>query len=79
MYARLNVIQNGCPYKVKLIKTIKGSRLKERAIQKNFKKYNVMREWFIITDELLEFIKNPYFIPGERAKRKRKPTWLQGF
>ncbi len=53
---RLNTIQTGCPFKLKMIVVVKGNRSVEKALHKKYKKYKTNGEWFNYKEELKEAI-----------------------
>jgi len=61
---RLANLQSGSPFKLSVLKTIPILREQEKLLHKKFKKYRVIGEWFEFSDEIKEYIENPYEIPG---------------
>jgi len=59
---RIKAMQPGCPFTLKLIKTIDGDRQQEKLIHKKFTEYRYRGEWFIPSKEIQSFIKNPYVL-----------------
>lgn len=54
---RLNEIQTGCPYKLSILKTVKGGGIEnERIYHNRFEMYYMRGEWFRITGKLKEFL-----------------------
>lgn len=54
---RIFALQLGCPQTLDLLGVIPGGGLlMEHEIQKRFAKYRVHREWFTLSDEIIEFI-----------------------
>jgi hypothetical protein len=53
---RLAALQIGCPIKLELYATMKGSIEEEQEVQKKFKHFNIRGEWFIFVNEIKEFI-----------------------
>lgn len=74
---RLEDIQRYSPVRLKVVSTIKGGLKKERMIHKYFDKVRLWGEWFEPTQELLDFIPNPFGIKKEMLPKKEpkiKPT-----
>lgn len=53
---RLNAIQTGCPFKLKMVVVVKGNRSVEKALHKKYKKYKTNGEWFSYKEELKEAV-----------------------
>lgn len=54
--SRLSGIQTHNPNKLNVLGIIKGDVALERKLHKKFKKYNINREWFERSEELINFI-----------------------
>ena len=59
---RLLALQCATPFKLTVLKTIPGDYEQERLIHKKFKAHRVRGEWFLLTDDILGFMENPYII-----------------
>lgn len=55
---RLHSIQTMSPVKLKVIATIEGDYLTEKALHQIFSKYRLYGEWFDPCPEIMEFINN---------------------
>jgi hypothetical protein len=55
-YTRLLGLQTGCPFKITDLYCFKGSRVKERAMHKQFGHLNLNNEWFQFASELSDFL-----------------------
>ena len=55
---RLNTLQTGCPHELKLIHSEEGNKRKERELHKRFFNDRTIGEWFEISDEIREYIRN---------------------
>lgn len=54
---RVDALQTGCPYKLSVLKTIKGTTVDgELLIHKQFQQYRLHGEWFSIEDDLAEYL-----------------------
>jgi DNA-binding transcriptional regulator YdaS (Cro superfamily) len=53
---RLSAIQNGCPYKIRILLTVEGTRTQERALHRAFENDRSHGEWFLASDRLLSTI-----------------------
>lgn len=53
---RLSGIQTGNPYKLKIIKTIKGGKNLERTLHNKFEQFRMEGEWFIPNPVLFQLI-----------------------
>ena len=73
---RMAVFQPGCPFKLTLIKTIEGDRQQETLIHKRYKKDNRHNEWFNLSEELTDFIENPFKIVAAIKKQRIKDTYI---
>lgn len=87
---RIASLQTGCPFELTLLTSIDGSIYQEKALHRRFRKYQVRLEWFVLSGEIEEFIKNPILIkdkpeeclsdeirndpPSEPIKYRRKQT-----
>lgn len=54
--ARAELLQVGCPYEIKVLCTIPGSRRKEKLLQHRYRKFHVRGEWFKLGGKLERFI-----------------------
>lgn len=73
--SRLASLQSGCPFELTLLKTCDGSMYQEKALHRKFRKYHDRLEWFFLTEEIEEFIKNPVLVkdkPEEPIKYLKK-------
>lgn len=57
---RLASLQCGCPLHLKAVVAFEGNRLDERAMHQRFRKSNLWGEWFILSDEILEFLHSAF-------------------
>lgn len=55
-WARVADLQVGCPEQLRIIVTVKGDRVDERAVHRRFESSRLQGEWFKATPELLAFI-----------------------
>jgi uncharacterized protein YeeX (DUF496 family) len=55
---RLKQLSTGSPYKLEIIKKIRGNENLEREIHDKFSHLRMNGEWFELTDELSEFIES---------------------
>jgi hypothetical protein len=53
---RLKSLQNGVPFELVIIKTIKGTAEDEREIHRRFYKHRVRGEWYKFNQEIKDFI-----------------------
>lgn len=53
LYARISDLQIGCPYKLKVVRTIEGSYREEKLLHTLFAAYHKSNEWFEITEEMV--------------------------
>ena len=53
---RLMNLQTSCPYKIEPLLIIAGGYAKEKYLHNLFKEYNIINEWFILSDEILNYI-----------------------
>jgi hypothetical protein len=53
---RLDSLQTGQPLEIKCLCLIKGDRRVESSLHKKFGEYRVRREWFSMSDELMQYI-----------------------
>lgn len=56
-YSRLKSLQTGCPFPIRLYRTIEGSTEKEKELHRRFQQYKSNGEWFFIKDRLLDYLK----------------------
>lgn len=74
--ARLENLQIGCPYELRLIRTLAGGRYREFRIHTKFKAIRIRGEWFQRTPELLQWIEqaeeDPAADPAENLYTKVK-------
>ena len=73
--SRLYMLQNGNPFKLTVLKTIDADSLQETLIHRKFKKYRCEGEWFLLNQEILEYINQPYTL---KTKDVSKPNTRQG-
>lgn len=55
-YERINGVQTGCPYKLKVLATFEATQKEERLLHKKYDKYRLEGEWFKIEGELKKAI-----------------------
>lgn len=72
---RLSSIQTGCPYELKLVAAIKGTRLLESQFHKRYANLNIGFEWFRFEGKLLNFV-NKLGFRGVKKIDKRTPIFL---
>ena len=53
LYARISDLQIGCPYKLKVVRTIEGSYREEKLLHTLFAAYHKLNEWFEITEDMV--------------------------
>src|SRR5690348_15503607 len=53
---RMEALRTGCPHKLKLLGTIQGGLLQERALQRTFAEDRTHGEWFAPSPRLLAFV-----------------------
>jgi len=73
---RLINLQCACPFKLTLLKTIRGGSKQEKLIHKEFKEFKFRGEWFLLSDKILNFMDNPYRIdelPPVITVKPKKP------
>jgi hypothetical protein len=73
---RMYALQTGNPYKLSILKIIKGNRGQEALIHQKFKHLRCRREWFVLSNELESFIENPYTIEQKPTKRRSDTATL---
>ncbi len=56
VFTRLASLQTGCPFELKLIKTIGGNSIHETSLHKKFKRFHLRGEWFHLSPEIQSFI-----------------------
>jgi len=55
---RMYNLQVGCPYKLKLLLKVPGSKLWEEGLHKQFREFNMEGEWFLPAPKLMKHINN---------------------
>lgn len=73
---RMAILQPYCPFKLTLIKTIEGDTQQESLIHKRYKKDNRHGEWFNISEELQNFIDNPFKLIAPVKKQRINDTYV---
>ena len=63
MVKRLHQLQVGCPYELKVIKTMDGDYELEQELHKRFDHYRVQGEWFVYSQEIKDYLNNPEVDP----------------
>lgn len=53
---RMNALQSGCPYPIRLVRVEGGGEATERRYHKRFRDYHERLEWFRLEGALLEFL-----------------------
>lgn len=56
---RLEHLNNGSPFELEVLLIIDGNILVEQHLHNKFQQYRYKNEWFILSDEIINFIKNP--------------------
>lgn len=55
---RIKVLQTGCPYPLRIYRTIEATMKMEKQLHKQFREYKTNGEWFSITGRLLDYLKS---------------------
>jgi len=59
-HKRISSIQTGCPFEIKMFGFINGTKKDEKKFHNKFAKHRISGEWFLIKDELLDFINETF-------------------
>ena len=63
---RLISLQVGNPFKLSILKTIDFPQSQETLIHQNFDSARCQGEWFLLTEDILNFIESPYLIDPQK-------------
>lgn len=56
LWQRIDALQPGSPYQLKLVRVLPGGRAEERALHERFRSAHYRGEWYRPTEELLRFL-----------------------
>ena len=71
---RLTELQVGNPFKLSILKTIDFPKKQEILIHQKFYSSRCQGEWFLLNEDILEFIESPYLIKPLKELGPQKPT-----
>ena len=70
---RINAIQTGCPLKIKCSLLLEGDKTKETELHIKFNSFKSYGEWFYLTEEIEEFIKDNEHLDLKDIRKTNKP------
>lgn len=75
---RLRELQTGSPFELCIIATVRGSQNDERDLHGRFQKHRLHGEWFVMSQEIMDYIGNANLNEFEHSGQ-RAPRWARMF
>lgn len=68
---RINELQCGCPYRLRLLAAMEGPRIWEAALHRDFARHRRLGEWFEFVDEIKCYLRYLKSISGQPLQIRR--------